>query len=303
MHEHDHLDKENLKGKKILATLVLNAFITIAEIVGGLYSSSLALLSDALHSLSDIFAVLISYLGFRLAQLENSEKRTYGLRRAEVLAALINAVLLAFLSLFLFREAYLRFFEPEAIKTGIVAVVGVIGLLANLGSMLLLYEKGRKTLNLYSAFLHMLADALSSVAVIVAAIIISFTGYYFLDPALSLLIGIYVLYQSYKLLSESLRILMHIVPRNIDLNEIKQEVEKLDGISNIHHMHVWSLTDKEIFFEGHVESDQDLRLSEACRKMSEIEALLREKFGINHTTIQFEFDACKDKSLIKKRKS
>jgi cobalt-zinc-cadmium efflux system protein len=149
----------------------------------------------------------------------------------------------------------------------------------------------------------MLADALSSVAVIVAAIIISFTGFYFLDPALSLLIGIYVLYQSYKLLSESLRILMHIVPRNIDLNEIKKEVEKLDGISNIHHMHVWSLTDKEIFFEAHVESDQDLRLSEACGKMSEIEALLRKKFGINHATIQFEFDACKDKSLIKKRKS
>jgi len=287
----------------MLFAVALNVVITLAEMVGGLYSSSLALLSDAFHNLSDIFAVIISYIGLKLAEVENTEKRTFGLKRAEVLAALVNAALLMVLSFFLFREAYYRLLRPEVIKTEIVLLVGVIGLLGNLGSMALLYEKGQKTLNVYSAFLHMFADALSSVAVIVAAVAIRFTGFFLLDPALSFLICAYVLYQSFALLSESLRILMQAAPRNIKLSDIKQEVEKIEGISNIHHMHLWSLTDREVFFEAHVESEKDLKLSEACKKLAEIEALLREKFNISHTTIQFEYEACKDKSMVKKRKS
>lgn len=303
MHVHEHPHTRVFQARKMLAAVALNVVITLAEIVGGLYSSSLALLSDAFHNLSDIFAVVISYIGLKLAEVENTEKRTFGLKRAEVLAALINAALLMVLSFFLFREAYLRLLRPEEIKTGIVLLVGIVGLLGNLGSMALLHEKGRRTLNVYSAFLHMFADALSSVAVIAAAVAIKFTGFYLLDPLLSFLIGAYVLYQSFALLGESLRILMQVAPRDIRLSDIKQEVEKIDGISNIHHMHIWSLTDKEVFFEAHVESEKDLKLSEACKKLAEIEALLKERFNISHTTIQFEFEACKDKSMVKKSKS
>lgn len=298
MHSHDH-DRDFNAGKRLAWTIVLNILITIVEVIGGFFASSLSLLSDALHNLSDVFAVLISYFGYRLSQIETTEKRTFGLRRAEVFAALINSVILGFLSFFLFKEAFLRLSRPHPIKEEVVFVVGAIGLAGNLASMYLLFDKHRRSLNVYSAFLHMFADALSSVGVVAGAIIIRLTGFYLIDSLLGFAIGSYVLYESFKLLKESAGILMQVAPKNIDVQEVKREVEKIDGVSNVHHVHLWALTDREIFFEAHVELSEDIKVSEACKKIKAIESVLKERFGISHTTIQVEFKACTDKSLIK----
>lgn len=263
---------------------------------------SLSLLSDALHNLSDVFAVLVSYFGFRLSEFESNEKRTFGLKRAEVFAALINATVLFVLSFFLFREAYNRLLSPLKIDENVVVGIGLVGLIGNLLSMYLLYERENKSLNVYSAFLHMAADALSSIAVILGAIIMKFTGFYYVDPLLTFIIGTYVLVGSYRLLSESIKILMQTVPEHIDIYRVKKAIENIEGIDNVHHIHLWSLTEKDIFFEAHVESKNDIKLSQACQKIGEIENLLKEKFGINHVTIQMEFEACKDKSIIKGKK-
>ncbi|MCX7832041.1 MAG: cation diffusion facilitator family transporter [Actinobacteria bacterium] len=298
---HSHSSHETTR-KKLLLTIVINVVITTSQLIGGLVSMSLSLLSDALHNLSDVFAVLVSYFGFRLSEFESSEKRTFGLKRAEVFAALINAIVLVLLSFFLFREAFSRILNPIRINENVVVGVGLIGLIGNVISMYLLYEREEKSLNIYSAFLHMAADALSSIAVISGAIIMKLTGFYYIDPLLTFFIGAYVLIGSYRLLSESIKILMQVVPEHIDIYKVKKAIESIEGIKNVHHIHLWSLTDKDIFFEAHVESVDDIKLSEACKKIGEIENLLKDKFGINHITVQMEFEACKDKSIIKSRK-
>jgi cobalt-zinc-cadmium efflux system protein len=148
----------------------------------------------------------------------------------------------------------------------------------------------------------MFADALSSVAVVVGAVLIRYTGFTLLDPLLTFIIGGYVLFESFKLLSSSIRILMQVAPPDLDIYEIKHAIESIPGIRNVHHIHLWSLSDVEVFFEAHVESEEDITLSSACKKIGEIEDLLKKKFGISHTTIQFEYEACEDKSVIRRRK-
>lgn len=291
-------------GKKLISALFINVLITLAQFIGGLFASSLALISDALHNLSDVFAILISYFGFKLSESESSEERTFGLKRAEVFAALLNAVILLVLSAFLFREGFERIIRPSEVKEDVVLAVGFLGLIGNAGSMLLLYEKDRKSLNLYSAFLHMFADALSSLGVMLGAIVIRLTGFNVIDSLLSFVIAGYVIFQSFNLLSESIRILMQVAPKHINIQEIKKEIEKLEGIENIHHVHLWALTESDLYFEAHVELKEDLPLSRGCAKINAIEKLLKEKFGINHVTIQLEYRACEDKSLVRKiRKS
>lgn len=297
-HHHEH---EDITGRRLIAVLILNIVITIVQAAGGFISGSLALLSDALHNLSDIFAVLISYIGNLLARVENSERRTFGLRRAEVIAAFINAVSLFVLSVFLFREAYFRLLKPEQLDANIVVAIGLFGLIGNSISMWLLHLKEQSNLNTRSAFLHMAADAFTSVAVIIGALLMKYYGIFIIDPVLTFIIGAVVLYGSYELLSESLRILLQIAPAHINVVDIKNRLEKIPGISNVHHIHLWSLSDKEIFFEAHVETSEDTKLSAACGKIAEIEKVLKEEFGITHTTVQLEFEACEDKSLIRRR--
>lgn len=292
----------NATGKRLVGALLINILITLIQFVGGIYASSLALISDALHNLSDVFAILISYFGYKLSEAESSEKRTFGLKRAEVFAALINAVILLILSTFLFKEGFERIIRPAEVREDIILVVGFLGLAGNAGSMLLLYERHRKSLNLYSAFLHMFADALSSLGVIMGAIIIRLTGLDIVDSLLSFVIAGYVIYQSFGLLSESMRILMQVAPKHIDIQEIKKEIESLKGVENVHHVHLWALTESELYFEAHVELKEDLPLSAGCTKISAIEKILKEKFGINHATIQLEYKACEDRSLVRKIK-
>lgn len=298
-HSHKGIDTE----KKLLLTIVLNFTICAVEVAGGLISGSLSLVSDALHNFSDAIAVLISYIAIKLTALEHSSKKTFGYRRAEVFAAFINALILVVISLFLFEEAIGRLVTPPDIKGGLMLGVAFIGLVANLGAVFLLREESKRNINIRAAFLHLLADSISSAGVIVGALVIIFFGFTLIDPLLTLLIGIIVLKESYQILSRTVRILMQHAPEHIDVYEVKRAVEELPEVKNLHHIHIWQLSEGEIHFEGHLDLNEDLRLSRACTVLEKIEKLLKKKFGITHSTIQIEYNVCKDKSAIRGRKA
>ncbi len=293
-HNHSH----NLKGKNLLFAFGLNLTITLAEIIGGLLSNSLALLSDAIHNLGDTFAVMLAYIANIISRKNANERKTFGYKRIEILAALLNAIILIVITLFLFIEAYKRFQSPEPIKGLVMFWVALIGLIANLVAVILLKGDSQRNLNIRAAYLHLLGDTISSVAVIVGSVLIYYFNVYWIDPVVTVLIGLYILKEAFLVLKETVDILMQGTPSSIDLQQIVQEIETHSKISNIHHVHAWKLDDKQIHFECHADLTQDLPLSKTDKIRSEIEAILLNKFGISHVTVQFEFNCCDEKSVI-----
>jgi len=294
---HHHV--RDINEKNIIISIILNLVITAAEVVGGLLAGSLALVSDALHNFSDSISLIISYIALKLSQRENSLRLTYGHKRAEILAALFNSAVLLIVVFFLFRAALDRIRHPVPIKGTLMIAVAVIGLLANLIAVLLLKKDSRKNLNIKSAYLHLLADTFSSVAVVIGGILIVAFGIMWVDPILTVLIGLYVLKESYDIIKQTLKILMQAVPEHINILEIQNAVEELPEVSNIHHVHVWQVTENEVHFEGHVDVSEDLNISRIADLNRKIERLLADRFGIEHVTIQVEFGSCADKKIIK----
>ena len=273
---------------KMLASIVLNFAITIAEVLGGILSSSLSLLSDSLHNLSDAMSLLASYIAIRISEREANEKYTFGYKRAEILVAFVNSAVLIGVSLFLLVEAYGRFKSPQSIDTSIMLPVASLGLIANLLSVFLLHEHAHG-LNVRSAYLHLLSDTLSSVAVVVGGLLIRFYGVSWVDPLVTVLIALYILREAYEVLRQSVDILMETSPE-LDLRAIKAELESIPGVKNAHHFHAWRIGEKEVHFECHL-SVEDMSLSEAQRIIDEAEKRLR-KFGITHVTVQLEVNRC-----------
>lgn len=290
---HTHLNENNL-----LFATALNLVITIAEIIGGLISNSLALLSDAIHNLGDTFAVMLAYIANRISKKDATEKRTFGYKRIEILAALLNAVVLIVIIIFLFIEAYHRFQSPEPIKGLVMFIVASVGLAANLIAVLLLKDDSKSNINIRAAYLHLLGDTISSVAVIIGSVLIYFYHIYWIDPLITILIGLYIIKEAFVILKESVDILMQSTPSSIDLHEVVTEIEKHKDINNVHHVHAWKLDDTQIHFEGHIDLDDDLSISESDLIRAEIENLLKIKFGISHVTIQFEYNCCDEKKVI-----
>ncbi|MBN2486517.1 MAG: cation transporter [Bacteroidales bacterium] len=294
-HSHGHLAAD---GKKLLWATLLNLVITVAEIVGGLLSNSLALLSDAIHNLGDTVAVFVAYLANRVSKLSANERKTFGYKRVEILAALFNAVTLIVIILFLFREAWARFKNPEEIKGTIMFVVAVIGLLANLFAVVLLKNDSNKNINIKAAYLHLLGDTVSSIAVIIGSVLIIWFGITWIDPLITVIIGLYILKETYSILRESIDILMQASPKNINIDLIKAELEKIEGVANIHHVHVWNLNDSQVHFECHADVSADIKISETQPLLAKIETILLNNFGISHVTIQFEHYCCEGRELI-----
>ncbi|MGQ9464650.1 MAG: cation diffusion facilitator family transporter [bacterium] len=294
-----HIHHRIVNTRILFIVVFLNLFITIAEVIGGLLANSLALLSDALHNFSDSLALLTSYIALRLGQRQSTVKMTFGYKRAEILTAFFNSSLLIVIIFFLFKEAVSRFSNPREINSVLMATIAMIGLVANMISVLLLKKDAHHNLNIKSAYLHLVADALSSVAVVVASILIKLFNFFLLDPLLTIVIGIYILRESYFIVRDTIKILMQSTPPDIDLMEIKSAVEKIPEVHNVHHIHIWQMTDKEIHFEGHIDVCEDYRTSEVASIIKKIEKLLAEKFNISHITIQVEFGTCTDKEIIK----
>ena len=294
-HGHHHHD---LSEKNLLWATVMNFIITIAEVIGGIASNSLALLSDAIHNLGDTVAILIAYIANRVSKISANEHKTFGYKRVEILAALFNAVALIVITVFLFREAWLRFNNPEPVKGIIMFVVAVIGLLANVVSVFLLRKDSDKNINIRAAYLHLLGDAISSVAVIIGSLLMIFFGVFWVDPLITVAVGLYILKEAYSVMRETVDILMQATPKSMNLPQIKEALELVEGIDNIHHVHIWKLSDDQVHFECHADVSTDLRITETEPILYKIGNLLENKFGISHVTIQFEHYCCEEKNLI-----
>ncbi len=289
---HDHGDIKQINQKRLLISILLNLGITVAEIIGGLLSNSLALISDALHNFSDTLALTIAYIANRISKRKSTEARTFGFKRIEILSAFFNALVLISISIYLFYEAFERVYNPEPINGLIMLIVAIIGLLGNLISIILLSSDKSKNLNIKAAYLHLLGDTLSSVAVIVGGILIYYYNMHWVDPLITIIIGLYIIKEAWSILRETGEILMQGTPRDLSLDKLKSELMKLDHVNDIHHMHAWRLNDKKIHFECHVDLDLDLAVSQTQEIGDRIEHLLHEEFDIGHTTLQFEYHSC-----------
>lgn len=270
----------------------------MAEVIGGLFSNSLALISDALHNLGDTSALFIAYIANLVSKREHTHQKTFGYKRIEILAALFNAIMLAVIVVYLFIEAYQRLRNPEPVRGLVMLLVALVGFLANLISVALLRKHSGKSINVRAAYLHLLGDTLSSVVVIITAILIYFADLYWLDPLVTFGLGIYLLKETYQILKEALDILMQATPEGLNLMALKSSLESIPEIDNIHHVHVWNLNDQEIHFECHIDLISDIRISETDLIHSSIRSILRNEFGINHVTIQYEYNSCEDKNMI-----
>jgi cobalt-zinc-cadmium efflux system protein len=281
-----------------MLTTILNFLITIAEVIGGILSGSLSLISDALHNFSDGIAIIISFIAIKLKQQANSYKHTFGLKRAEILAAVINSSVLIVISFYLFYEAINRLIIPETINSKIMTLVAMVGLIANLFGTMLLKRDSKHSMNIKSAYLHLLSDTISSVSVILGGLAIYFWEIFWVDPLLTILIGIYILKESYSILSEAIHILMEGAPEDISIESIRDEVELLPEVENVHHLHLWTIGDNDAHLEAHI-NIKDMMISHADILRKEIECILSERFHINHSTLQFECKQCPLEGLIK----
>lgn len=279
-----------MKGR-LLAVFLLNLCITVAEILGGIFSRSYALFSDALHNLQDALSQLFSLLAIYLSEKGRTRTYTFGFKRYEILVAILNGGIILILSALMIYKGIVRAINPEIIKFSILLPVSIIGLVANVVSVMLLHRHASKSLNIKSTYLHLLSDALSSVAVVVGAIVMKVFHFYSLDGILTILIGLLILRESIKVVVESLKIILQASPFPVDEGYLLELLKGIDGVKGIHHVHVWSLKDGETHLEAHLEVEDMMvgRSQEIVRKASE---LLKDKMNINHITLQLESGFC-----------
>jgi len=293
-HTHGH----QINSKNLLYATLLNFGITVVEVIGGLMSNSLSLLSDALHNLTDAIAVLIAYIANKTGNRQANIRKTFGYKRIEILAALINGIVLVAISVYLFYEAYKRFINPEEIKGMIMLVVATAGLIANLVAVFILQKDSKHNINVKAAYVHLIGDTLSSVAVIIGGVLIHFYNIYWIDPLVTVLVGLYILKESWRIIRETINILMQATPTGLNIEEVKNTVEAMPLVKNIHHMHAWNLTDKEIHFEAHIDLEKDIPVSETAQLQKNIEKMLHDQFDVEHVTLQFEFGCCNRPNII-----
>ncbi|WP_400075731.1 cation diffusion facilitator family transporter [Winogradskyella sp. R77965] len=297
-HNHNHSHSHDLNGRNLLISILLNIAITAAQVIGGLISGSLALLSDALHNFSDVISLIISYIANKLVKQKASLRRTFGYKRAEILAAFINASTLIIVAILLIIEAVERFKDPQEIESNLVIWLSVIAILGNGFSVLLLKQNAEDNMNMKSAYLHLLTDMMASVAVLIGGLLMKFYQIWWIDSVLTFAIAIYLIWMGFDLLKESTKVLMLFTPDDIPVDEIVKEINNIKAIKNVHHIHVWQLNEAEIHFEAHVDFETDITLSEFDTILNEIEELLYHKFEINHINIQPEFGKCDAKDVI-----
>lgn len=297
-HSNSHHSHGDLKGRNLFISIFLNVLITIAQVVGGLVSGSLALLSDALHNFSDVISLIISYIANKLSKKKASTNKTFGYKRAEIIAAFVNAATLIIVAVLLIIEAIKRFQHPEEIESNLVIWLSLLGIVANGISVLLLKKDANKNMNMRSAYLHLLTDMMASVAVLIGGFLMKYYQIYWIDNVLTLAIAIYLIIVGYKLLIDSIRVLMLFTPEDMPVKEIAEKVNALNSVKNIHHIHIWQLNEDEIHLEAHIDFKNDIKISEFDQILDEIELLLFKEYQINHVNIQPEYRKCDEKGII-----
>jgi cobalt-zinc-cadmium efflux system protein len=294
-HSHDHSD---FKGRNLVISILLNIGITIAQVVGGLISGSLALLSDALHNFTDVISLIISYIANKLTKKKASFQKTFGYKRAEILAAFINAATLLVIAVLLIIEAVKRFQNPEEIKSNLVIWLSLIAIIGNGFSVLLLKKDSESNMNLKSAYLHLFTDMMASVAVLIGGILMKYYQMYWVDSVLTFIIALYLIWMGFDLLKDSTKVLMLFTPDTVPIKKIVDEINAFDSIKNVHHVHVWQLNEDEIHLEAHIDFNTDITLSQFDEILHKIEHFVFDKYDINHVNIQPEYGKIDAKDVI-----
>jgi cobalt-zinc-cadmium efflux system protein len=294
----DHHSHTHLKGINLFYAILLNIMITAAQVIGGVLSGSLALLSDALHNFTDVISLIVSYIANYFARQKASINQTFGYKRAEIIAAFVNALTLIVIAIFLIIEAIKRFYHPQPIQTGLVIWLSLVAIVGNGLSVILLHSDSKKNINMRSAYLHLLTDLLASVAVLVGGILMKYYQIYWIDSFLTLAIALYLIAVGYDLTNKSFGILMLFTPKHINIKDIVAEVHKVPKVNKLHHIHVWYLNDDELHLEAHLDFKEDISLTEFNVILHQIENILHDKFQINHVNIQPEFQKEDPKDFI-----
>ncbi len=300
LHDHDHNHKHGhgrvqlsgTGGKQgLLVALAITFIMMIVEIIGGILSNSLALLSDAGHMFTDTLALGLSFFAMKFAEMPATEKRTFGFYRLEILAALLNGVTLVLISLYIVFEAYQRILHPPQVEGKLMLAVAVVGLIANVLGALFLMKHHETSLNIRGAFLHIVGDAVSSVGVIVGGVVIAYTGWYLIDPLLSILIAVGIIVGSAGLVAESVNILLESVPSHINMATVAEAIAAIPGVREAYHIHIWTITSGVHALSAHVIIDDQL-VSNSRSVLDAVRSMLAERFRVLHSTIQLECNRC-----------
>ncbi|MFY8189232.1 MAG: cation diffusion facilitator family transporter [Flavobacterium sp.] len=292
------IHKHVVKSSNLIFSIILNAVITIAQVFGGILSGSLALISDALHNFSDVLSLIFSLVAHKLSRRKASVNQTFGFKRAELIAAFINAATLIIVAFILIYHAILKLKDPEIIDSDLVIWMALLGIVVNGFSVLLLKKDATHNLNMKSAYLHLLTDMMASVAVLTGGLLMKYYEIFWVDSILTLLIAVYLIVVGTDLFLKSTKMLMLFTPDFIDLKELIREVHQIKGVRKLHHIHVWHLNEEELHLEAHLDCEEDLSLSQFNDVLHEIEELLYAKFSINHVNIQPEFQKTDPKDFI-----
>lgn len=296
MHSSDQ-HRHEISGKNLGLAIFLNVFMTIAEAAGGIVSGSIALMSDAAHNFSDVISLVISWVANRLSKRGATLTRTFGFRRSEILAAFINSATLIIVSVIIIIEAIKRISSPEEVSAGIMIWMAVASLIVNGLSALFLRRDSRENMNMRSAYLHLFGDMLTSVAVLAGGLAVRYMGWNRADSLISIAIALYLLWLSRGIFVSSLKIIMQFTPEDINIEEIAAEIEKIPGVRNIHHVHVWQINEHDLMFEAHLDLAEDIRVSGFEEILAQIKTLLSGT-NIRHVTIQPEFSVNDRKQII-----
>ncbi|MFN3943211.1 MAG: cation diffusion facilitator family transporter [Flavobacterium sp.] len=293
-----NITKHQVTSRNLVLSILLNIAITLSQIIGGIISGSLALISDAIHNFSDVVSLLLSFFAHKLSRKKASIQQTFGFKRAEIIAAFINASTLIIVAFYLIYEAIHKFFNPEPIEASLVVWLALLGVVFNGVSVLLLQNDAKHNLNMRSAYVHLFTDMLASVAVLFGGLLMYWYQWFWVDSVLTFAIAIYLIVVGLDLLKKSTQILMLFTPSNIDIKEIVREVHQIPGVGKLHHIHVWLLNEDELHLEAHLDCEKDIRMSEFNDLLHQIEEVLYEKFNINHVNIQPEFQKVDPKDFI-----
>lgn len=285
-------------SRRLIFAIALTALTLVAEVIGGFWSNSLALLSDAGHVFLDLFALVLSLGAIKLAAQPPGDRHSFGWHRAEVLASLVNGLTVFLMAIGIFYEGVKRLAAPEAVQTLPMLVIAVLGLVTNLFAAKALHDHSHDDLNVRSAFLHVLGDAAASVGVIAGAVLMRFTGWYQVDPLISIAIGLLILVGAGRVLRDAVHILMEGVPRGLTVEQVAARLREIEGVEEVHHLNLWSICSHILALSAHVKVSPDFETSRS-ELLGRIEQELGTAFHITHTTIQFECSVCGDGALLK----
>jgi cobalt-zinc-cadmium efflux system protein len=291
-HSHIHFkDVTQQTGRRMALSLGITFVFVFVEIAAGLFSNSLALLTDAAHNFTDVLALALAWWALRLTIQPASHQKTYGYHRAGILAALVNSTTLVIIALGIFYEAYRRFIDPPEVQADILIGVGLIAVIINVVTALLVRRGAESDLNIRAAFLHLMGDVVSTIGAVIAGVIIRFTDWNWLDPLVSALIGLLILWSAWSILREAIDILMESTPTDINMDAMITDITSVDGVRGVHDLHVWSITRNMRTLSAHLVTD-DLAISRGASIQQRVNEVLYHKYNVNHATLQLECDEC-----------